>query len=41
MLSGINLGLAYGIYTLMAMLSLVFVLARVKETRGIELEAME
>jgi MFS transporter, SP family, sugar:H+ symporter len=40
-LAGIDLGLAYGIYTLMAVLSLVFVLARIKETRGLELEAME
>ena len=39
-LAGINLGLAYGTYTLMAVLSLVFVLMKVKETRGIELEAM-
>jgi MFS transporter, SP family, sugar:H+ symporter len=39
-LAGISLGLAYGIYTLMAMLSLVFVLAKVKETRGLELEEM-
>jgi MFS transporter, SP family, sugar:H+ symporter len=42
-LAGINLGLAYGTYTLtlMAMLSFVFVLARVKETRGLELEEMK
>jgi MFS transporter, SP family, sugar:H+ symporter len=40
-LAGINLGLAYGTYTLMAVLSLVFVLARVKETRGLELEEMK
>ncbi len=39
-LAGINLGDAYGAYTLMAMLSLVFVLARIKETRGLELEEM-
>jgi MFS transporter, SP family, sugar:H+ symporter len=39
-LAGISLGLAYGIYTLMAMLSLVFVLAKIKETRGLELEEM-
>ncbi len=37
-LAGISLGLAYGIYALMAILSLVFVLAKVKETRGLELE---
>ena len=40
-LAGINLGVAYGTYALMAMLSLVFVLAKVRETRGIELEAMK
>jgi MFS transporter, SP family, sugar:H+ symporter len=39
-LAGLNLGLAYGAYTLMAILSLVFVLAKVRETRGLELEAM-
>ena len=39
-LAGISLGLAYGVYTLMAVLSLVFVLARVRETRGLELEEM-
>ena len=39
-LAGINLGVAYGAYTLMAVLSLVFVLARIKETRGLELEEM-
>jgi MFS transporter, SP family, sugar:H+ symporter len=37
-LAGISLGVAYGTYTLMAVLSLVFVLLRVKETRGLELE---
>jgi MFS transporter, SP family, sugar:H+ symporter len=39
-LAGISLGLAYGTYTLMAMLSFVFVVARIKETRGMELEEM-
>src|ERR1700759_82287 len=39
-LAGISLGVAYGTYTLMAVLSLLFVLARVKETRGLELEEM-
>jgi sugar porter (SP) family MFS transporter len=39
-LAGISLGLAYGIYTLMALLSLVFVLAKIKETRWLELEEM-
>jgi MFS transporter, SP family, sugar:H+ symporter len=40
-LAGISLGLAYGTYTLMALLSLVFVLAKIKETRGLELEEMK
>jgi SP family sugar:H+ symporter-like MFS transporter len=40
-LAGINLGFAYGTYTLMAVLSLVFVLARVRETRGLELEEID
>jgi SP family sugar:H+ symporter-like MFS transporter len=39
-LAGISLGFAYGIYALMATLSLVFVLAKVRETRGLELEEM-
>jgi SP family sugar:H+ symporter-like MFS transporter len=39
-LAGISLGLAYGTYTLMAVLSLVFVLAKIRETRGLELEEM-
>ena len=39
-LAGISLGFAYGTYTLMALLSFVFVLARIKETRGLELEEM-
>jgi len=41
MLAGIGLGLAYGIYTLMAMLSFVFVLARISKTRGLELEEVK
>jgi hypothetical protein len=40
-LSAISLGLAYGIYTMCALLSLVFVLTLVRETRGKELEAMQ
>jgi MFS transporter, SP family, sugar:H+ symporter len=40
-LAGINLGLAYGTYTLMALLSFVFVVAKVRETRGLELEEMK
>src|SRR6201995_4977297 len=39
-LAGISLGFAYGTYTLMAVLSLVFVLAKIRETRGLELEEM-
>jgi len=39
-LAGISLGFAYGIYALMAMLSFVFVLAKIRETRGLELEEM-
>jgi hypothetical protein len=38
-LAGVNLGVTYGTYTLMAVLSFVFVLVRVKETRELELEA--
>jgi hypothetical protein len=34
-------GTPYGTYTLMALLSLVFVLAKVRETRGLELEEMK
>jgi MFS transporter, SP family, sugar:H+ symporter len=40
-LAGVSLGLAYGIYTVMALLSLVFVLMKIKETRGLELEQMQ
>jgi MFS transporter, SP family, sugar:H+ symporter len=39
-LAAISLGLAYGIYTVMAILSLAFVLAKIRETRGLELEEM-
>jgi SP family sugar:H+ symporter-like MFS transporter len=39
-LAGVSLGLAYGIYALMAMLSFGFVLAKIRETRGLELEEM-
>lgn len=39
-LSDAGLGLAYGIYTTMAILSFIFVLKFVKETRGRELEEM-
>ena len=40
-LAGISLGVAYGTYTVMALLSLVFVLAKIEETRGLELEEMK
>ncbi|MGC3952924.1 MAG: sugar porter family MFS transporter [Propionicimonas sp.] len=40
-LAEVGLGLAYGIYTTMAVLSLFFVAKFVKETRGRELEEME
>jgi MFS transporter, SP family, sugar:H+ symporter len=40
-LAAVNLAVAYGTYTLMAVLSFVFVLAKVKETRGLELEEMK
>jgi MFS transporter, SP family, sugar:H+ symporter len=39
-LASVSLAVAYGLYALMAALSLVFVLARVRETRGLELEEM-
>jgi MFS transporter, SP family, sugar:H+ symporter len=39
-LSAIGLGLTYGIYAAFALLSLVFVLTAIKETKGQELEAM-
>jgi sugar porter (SP) family MFS transporter len=39
-LASVSLGLAYGIYTVMAMLSFVFVIAKITETRGLELEEM-
>lgn len=39
-LAEIGLSFAYGLYALFAVLSLVFVLTRVRETRGIELEDM-
>ncbi len=41
MLSEAGLGLAYGIYTTMALLSFGFVVKMVRETRGMELEDME
>jgi len=40
-LKNAGLGYAYGLYTLAAILSCVFVLAFVRETKGRELEAME
>ncbi|MEU5883933.1 sugar porter family MFS transporter [Spirillospora sp. NPDC047279] len=40
-LSGVSLGLAYGIYTVFALLAFVFVLRNVPETKGRELEDMD
>jgi len=40
-LANIGLPFAYGLYAFFALLSLVFVLRRVSETRGMELEAMQ
>jgi SP family sugar:H+ symporter-like MFS transporter len=40
-LSGLSLGLAYGIYSLMAVLAFVFVMRAVPETKGRELEDMD
>jgi len=37
---GLGLGPTYGIYTLMAVLSFIFVLRMVRETKGKELEEM-
>jgi MFS transporter, SP family, sugar:H+ symporter len=39
-LSDISLSLAYGLYTVFAVLSLLFVLRWVRETKGVELEDM-
>jgi MFS family permease len=39
-LSSVSLSLAYGLYTLFALLSFFFVLWKVQETKGVELEAM-
>lgn len=41
MLSGIGLGGAYGVYTLCAILSIIFILKWVHETKGKELEEMQ
>ena len=41
MLAGIGLAGAYGFYTVCAVLSIVFVVSMVHETRGIELEDMQ
>ena len=40
MLVGIGLGSAYGIYALFAILSLIFIIRFVNETKGLELEEM-
>src|SRR5690606_1002119 len=41
LLAGLGLAFAYGIYTVMAVLSVFFVLRFVHETKGRELEQME
>lgn len=40
-IAGRSLGLAYGIFTVFALLSIPFVMRKVRETKGVELEAME
>ncbi|TDC51144.1 MFS transporter [Actinomadura sp. KC345] len=40
-ISGVSLGLAYGLYTLFAVLAFVFVMRAVPETKGRELEDMD
>jgi len=40
-LAGKSLGLAYGIFTLFAILSIPFVMKKVRETKGLELEDIE
>jgi membrane protein implicated in regulation of membrane protease activity len=39
-LAGISLGLAYGIFTAFAILSIPFVMKYVRETKGVSLEDM-
>ena len=39
-LSEFSLSAAYGLYALMSLLSFFFVLRRLRETKGVELEAM-
>jgi SP family sugar:H+ symporter-like MFS transporter len=41
MLSGVGLGGAYSVYAAFALISLFLVLKCVRETKGIELEAMQ
>jgi SP family sugar:H+ symporter-like MFS transporter len=41
LLANIGLGGAYGIYSVCAFLSIIFVVKMVHETRGIELENMQ
>jgi len=41
MLAGVGLAGAYGFYTICAIVSIIFVIKMVHETRGIELEAMQ
>ena len=39
-LAGISLGLAYGIFTVFAILSIPFVMKYIRETKGVSLEDM-
>ncbi|MDP2014232.1 MAG: MFS transporter, partial [Actinomycetota bacterium] len=40
-IAGKSLGIAYGIFTVFALLSIPFVMRKIKETKGIELEDMD
>lgn len=40
-IAGKSLGIAYGIFTIFALLSIPFVMRKIKETKGIELEDMD
>ncbi|MFA7323012.1 MAG: sugar porter family MFS transporter [Candidatus Nanopelagicales bacterium] len=40
-IAGKSLGLAYGIFTIFALLSIPFVLKKIRETKGVELEDMD
>lgn len=40
-LKSYSLGFAYGIYALFAVLSMIFIVIAVRETKGVDLEDME